>query len=195
MVPRTERNVLDAFIGEARAAQRLLVYAEQARKEGLPQIEALFRAVAASEAIHARRHFALLERAADTQTNLQQAFESEQEVNGVHYARMLQEAIEDGDRRAAKVFSEVRDVEELHERMYKRALDSLLADREVEYHVCLVCGYLHEGPTSDRCPVCRARAAKFERVGTPAQDPRQQLARTSLFPVFMPARAGSPPSE
>jgi len=194
MEPRTVKNVLDAFVGEARAHQRLLAYADRADREGLAQIAALFRAVAASEAVHARRHFALLERVADTQTNLERAFESEQLVNGVTYARMLLQAIEDGDGRAAKVFSQARDVEELHASMYKVALENLLADRTVEYHVCVVCGYLTEGEPHDRCPVCLARAAKFEPVEHVRTPAIQGVDTTSLFPVYAsPAPAPAEP--
>ncbi len=164
MKERTAKNVLDAFVGEARAVQRLLMYAKRADREGLPQIAALFRAVAASEGVHARRHFALLERVSDTQTNLEQAFESEQLVNGVHYKRMLAEALEDQERTASKVFSQARDVEELHARMYKRALENLMEEREADYRVCAVCGYLAEGEASEPCPVCGARADRFEPV-------------------------------
>jgi len=59
------------------------MFAKQAEKEGLPQIAHLFRAVAAAEGVHSRRHFALLESGADTQTNLEQTFQLETAVNGM----------------------------------------------------------------------------------------------------------------
>ncbi len=164
--PRTEANVLEAFIGEAQAVQRLLAYAARAQREQLPQIAALFRAVAASEGVHARRHFSLLERVSDTQANLEQAFQSERSVNGVHYTRMLREAVLDRERRAALVFSQVRDVEELHERMYKRALENLLEEREVDYHLCGKCGYLVEDGPVEPCPVCGLPADRFVLIAT-----------------------------
>ena len=51
--------------------------------------------MATAEGIHARRHFSLLESIADTQTNLEQAFQSENTVGGIHYIKMLQEAEEE----------------------------------------------------------------------------------------------------
>ncbi len=164
MKERTEKNVAAAFVGEARAFQRLLMYAKRADREGLPQIGRLFRAVAVSEGVHARRHFALLERVADTQTNLERAFESEQQVNGVYYARMLAEAHDDEEKGASIVFTQARDVEDRHAKLYKAALEHLMEDEEQSYTVCTVCGYIVEGEATEPCPVCNAPATRFVPV-------------------------------
>jgi rubrerythrin len=165
MKERTKKNVHDAFVGEAKAHQRLLAFAKKADDEGLPVIGKLFRAVAASESVHSRRHFGLLEAVADTQTNLEKAFQGEQLVNGVYYPQMIREAEEDEEKAAAIVFTQARDVEVEHEKLYKRALDHLMDEREdVEYYICAVCGHIHEGEPPDRCPICNAPKSKFERV-------------------------------
>lgn len=161
---RTGNNVHSAFVEEAKAHQRLLMFAKKAEEEDLPQIAHLFRAVATAEGIHSRRHFALLESVDDTQTNLEKAFQSETAVNGVHYPRMLREAEEDGEETAALVFSQARDVEEGHARLYKRALNNLIAETSTEYYVCKVCGHVAERKLPEKCPVCSAPKSKFERV-------------------------------
>ncbi len=161
---RTGNNVHTAFVEEAKAHQRLLMFAKKAEKEGLPQIAHLFRAVAAAESVHSRRHFALLESVADTQTNLEQAFQSETTVNGVYYPKMLQEAEEDGEKAATTVFSQARDVEAVHARLYKKALDHLIAEEFTEYYVCTVCGYTVERKPPEKCPVCDAPKPKFKKV-------------------------------
>jgi len=160
----TANNVHEAFVGEAKAQQRLLMYAKKAEQEDLPQIAQLFRAVAASEGIHARRNFALLEAVADTQTNLERAFQSEIAVNGVYYPKMLSEAEEDGEKVAAMVFSQDRDVEAEHAKLYKRALNDLIAQRFTQYYICPVCGYIAERDRPETCPVCGAPKASFEIV-------------------------------
>ena len=76
MKKRTANNVHLAFVGEAKANQRLLLFAKKAENEDLPQIAHLFRAVAAAEGIHAQRHFTLLESVKDTQSNLEQILAS-----------------------------------------------------------------------------------------------------------------------
>jgi rubrerythrin len=164
MKERTASNVHVAFVEEAKAHQRLLMFAKKAEDEELPQIAHLFRAVATAEGIHSRRHFAMLESVGDTQTNLEHAFQSETTVNGVHYPKMLQEAEEDSEETAALAFSQARDVEELHANLYKEALNHLIAQRTTEYHVCTVCGYIAEREPLENCPICGAAKTRFEKV-------------------------------
>jgi rubrerythrin len=164
MKDRTAGNVHDAFVGEAKAYQRLLMFAKKAGEEELPQIAHLFRAVATAEGVHSRRHFALLETVADTQTNLENAFQSERAVNGVHYLKMLQEAEQDGEETAALIFSQARDVEGEHANLYERALTDLIAQRSTDYFVCTVCGHIHEREAPETCPVCGAPREVFEKV-------------------------------
>lgn len=164
MKERTANNVHTAFVEEAKAHQRLLMFAKKAEEENLPQISHLFRAIAAAEGVHSRRHFALLESVADTQTNLERAFQTETSVNGIYYPKMLREAEEDSEEEAALVFSQARDVEAFHAKLYKKALNHLIAQRFTKYYVCTVCGYLAEGEPPQTCPVCGALSSKFERI-------------------------------
>ncbi len=164
MKQRTSTNVHTAFVEEAKAYQRLLMFAGKAGEEDLPQIAHLFRAVAAAEGVHSRRHFAMLESVSDTQSNLERAFQSEKIVNGVHYPEMLREAEEDGEEAAALVFSQARDVEEGHAELYKKALNDLIAQRSTEYYVCSVCGHIADGKPPETCPICGAPKSKFEKV-------------------------------
>ena len=161
---RTANNVHTAFVEEAKANQRLLMFAKKAEKEDLPQMANLFRAVAAAEGVHSRRHFALLGSVADTQSNLEQAFQSEIAVNGIHYPKMLQEAEEDDEKAAATVFSQTRDVEAIHTKLYKKVLDHLIAERFTEYYVCTLCGYIVEMKPPEKCPICNAPKSKFKKV-------------------------------
>ena len=164
MKERTANNVHDAFVGEAKAYQRLLMFAKKAEDENFPQIAHLFRAVATAEGVHSRRHFALLESVADTQTNLERAFQSESTVNGVYYLKMLKEAEEDGERAAALVFSQARGVEAEHAELYKKALGHVIAESSTEYYVCTVCGHISDGRIPEKCPICGALSSKFEKV-------------------------------
>ena len=161
MKEKTTKNVHEAFVGEAKAYQRLQEYAKKAEEEGFPQIAHLFRAIAASEGVHSRRHFRLLESISDTQSNMEQAFRQENAVNGVYYPKMLQDAEDEGEKAAALIFSQARDVEGVHIKLYRKALENLTEDRFVDYYICGVCGYVHEGKPSDPCPVCNAAVDKF----------------------------------
>ena len=154
-----------AYVAEAKAYQRLLLFAKKAEDEELPQIAHLFRAVASAESVHARRHFMQLEGSiSDTQTNLEISFQKETGVARVEYVQMLREAEEDGEQAAALVFSQARDVEDVHAKLYKRALDHLIAQRTTEYYLCQICGYVVDGKLPDNCPIFGAPSSKFTKV-------------------------------
>ncbi len=166
MGEKTSRNLHTAFAGEAKAYFRLLAYAEKARDEGLPQVAALFRAVAEAERVHAQRNLALLGEVVvrDSESNLRASFEREERASGVFYPQFIRDAEEEGDRPAAFSFSQARDVEDEHAALYKRALDHLLADTQPAYYVCQTCGYIVDGQVPEQCPVCGAGREEFRPV-------------------------------
>jgi rubrerythrin len=142
-----------------------MMFSAKADEENLPQIAHLFRAVAASEGVHARRSFALLEGSVkDTQSNLEQAFQSESRVAQVEYSKMLREAEEDEHGAVAVLFSQAKDVEETHAKLYKKALDHLIAQRQTAYYLCTVCGFVADGKKPESCPVCGASASSFRAI-------------------------------
>jgi rubrerythrin len=166
MGEQTQRNLYEAFVGEAKAYHRLLAFGRQAEEEDYPQIAKLFRAVAAAEGVHVERHLRLLGEAVvqDTEENLRSSFERETTVNQVYYPKFIRQAEEEGERAAALTFSQARDVEEGHARLYKRALNAMLSDETHDYYVCRVCGYVAERAAPDRCPVCNAGQEHFGQV-------------------------------
>ena len=166
MKEQTQRNVYEAFVGEAKAYHRLLAFARKADEDDYPQVAKLFRAVAAAEGVHAERHLRLLGEAVvqSTEENLQSSFERESSVNQLYYPQFIHQAEEEGERAAALTFSQARDVEEGHATLYKRALSALLRDETHDYYVCPVCGYVAEREAPDQCPVCGAKREMFRAV-------------------------------
>ena len=165
MKTRTANNVHKAYVEEAKAHVRVLKFAERAEDDGFPQIAHMFRAVAVSERIHAGRHYGLLEGGVgDTDENLGRAFHSETGIAEVEYRRMLAEAHEDGEKVAALIFSQARDVEESHAGLYKRAMNHVIWERSTTYQICSVCGYVADGGAPDNCPVCGADRSQFQNV-------------------------------
>jgi len=163
---KTQRNLYEAFVGEAKAHRRLLAFARKADEEGYPDVARLFRAVAYAEGVHADNHLRLLGEAVvkSTEENLQSSFERESTINQVVYPRMIQEAEAEGDRRAALLFSRARDVEETHAVLYKGAIGCMLREEPCAYSVCDVCGYVTIGEPPDECPICGAKREKFVRI-------------------------------
>ena len=117
--------------------------------------------IAFSEEIHGTRDLRFLKEVRSTEENLQASFESETKVAGVAYDNFIRMARELGDEKAALLFSQARDVEETHAKLYKEAMNHLMEERTTTYHVCKVCGYISDGVLPDSCPVCGAKKEQF----------------------------------
>jgi len=154
-----------AYVGEAKAALRLKVFADKADKEGYPQIAKLFRVISFSEEIHGTRALKLLREVKSTEENLAASFESEQKVAGVAYDEFIKLAEKAGNKAAVLHFSQSRDVEEVHAKLYKEAMTHFLEARETTYYVCKVCGYVSDGVLPEECPFCGAKKEMFDRFG------------------------------
>ncbi len=149
------------YEGEAKAALRLKIFAKKADQEDLPQIAKLFRVIALSEEIHGERALRMLREIRDTDTNLKESFQSETRVAGVAYDSFIELAEELGNVPASTLFSNSRDVEDGHAKLYKHAMNDLIGERKTTYYVCQVCGYVSEGVLPETCPVCSAPKDQF----------------------------------
>ena len=49
----TEHNLKDAFAGESQAHMKYLAFADQAARDGFPQVALLFKAISFAEQVHA----------------------------------------------------------------------------------------------------------------------------------------------
>jgi rubrerythrin len=158
----TREALQQAYSGEAKAALRLKLYAEKAEEEGYPQIAKLFRVIASSEEVHGARALKVLKEIKTTEENLAESFESEQRVAEVSYDAFVKQAEAEGNRPAVLHFSQSKDVEETHAKLYKEAMNHMLEERETTYYVCQVCGYIADDILPDICPVCGAKREQFK---------------------------------
>jgi rubrerythrin len=149
------------YEGEAKASLRLKIFAKKAEQEDLPQIAKLFRVIAFSEEIHGERALRMLREIKDTDTNLKESFQSETRVAGVAYDSFIEIAEAVGDIPASTLFSNARDVEDGHAKLYRYAMNHLIGERETTYFVCQVCGYVSDGVLPETCPVCSAPKDQF----------------------------------
>lgn len=178
---KTEMNLLTAFAGESQARNRYTFFASVAKKAGFEQISALFLETAENEKEHAKRFFQFLEggdveiKAAypagiigDTAANLKAAADGEKMEWSKIYADFQKTAREEGYEEVAKVFKEIGEVEEQHEKRYRKLLENVRngtvfkKDRAVKWH-CRNCGYVHEGKEAPKeCPACAHPQAYYE---------------------------------
>jgi rubrerythrin len=161
LMSKTDTNLMDAFAGESQANRKYLAYAKQAEKEGLPQAARLFRAAAGAETIHAHAHLRLAGKIGTTMDNLKDALAGETHEFTHMYPEMIKDAEAEGRKAVLQYFGFVNAVEGEHADLYKKMLENGGKGPAVEYYICTVCGYTHEGPCTDKCPVCKAAASAF----------------------------------
>jgi len=149
------------YEAEAKAALRLRIFAKKADQEDLPQIAKLFRVIALSEEIHGERALRMLREIKDTEANLKDSFGAETAIAGVAYDHFVKLPTEAGDDAAVMIFSNSKDVEDVHANLYKKAMGHLMEERDTTYYVCQVCGYVSDGALPDICPVCSAPKDQF----------------------------------
>jgi rubrerythrin len=161
---KTEQDLQDAFAGESQANRKYLAFAEQADKEGHPQVAKLFRAAAAAETVHAHAHLRTLGGVASTLDNLQEAVSGETHEFKEMYPPMIEEAKAKGFKAAERTFTYANEVEKVHAGLYQKALTNLGNNEAVDYWVCKVCGQTLEAEPQGPCNVCKAAKTAFFKV-------------------------------
>ncbi len=160
----TQGNLQAAFAGESQANRKYLAFAAKAEAEGRPQIAKLFRAAAAAETVHAHAHLRNLKGVKSTRENLEEAVAGEVHEFQHMYPQMIEDAKAEGNKGAEVSFDYANKVEKVHADLYKKALDDLGKNEEVDYYVCQVCGMTVEKDAPDKGPVCGAPKASFRKM-------------------------------
>ncbi len=161
---KTEKNLQEAFAGESQANRKYLAFAKKAEEEGYPQVAKLFRAAAEAETIHAHNHLRVLGGIKSTRENLEAAISGESYEFQNMYPQMIADAEAEGNEDAKRSFTFANEVEKIHADLYKKALENLGKNEEVDYYVCQVCGNTVEGQAPDTCPVCGAKKEAFKKI-------------------------------
>lgn len=160
----TEKNLKEAFAGESQANRKYLAFARKADEEGYSPVARLFRAAAEAETVHALNHLRELGEIKTTRENLEAALNGESYEFQSMYPKMIEEAETEGNERAKNSFHLANEVEKVHAGLYKKALENLGRNEEVDYYVCQVCGNTVENEPPDKCPICGAPREMFKRV-------------------------------
>lgn len=165
-MPTTAENLKVAFAGESQANRKYLAFAKKAEKEGYPQIARLFRAAADAETIHALAHLQNMGGVGSTLDNLREAVAGETYEYTEMYPPMVEQAV--AERHKAKTMLDwANRVEKVHATLFKQALAALESGQDLskmDVYLCPVCGDVEFGVPPDKCPVCGAPAARFEKI-------------------------------
>jgi VIT1/CCC1 family predicted Fe2+/Mn2+ transporter/rubrerythrin len=119
---KTKVNLQIALAGEADTNRRYTAYGIRALQEGYPEIAQLFFEAAGAETVHAYSHLLALDAIGTTIENLRTAARGETSEIEQTYPRMIAEAEEEGDLRAAASFRLALDRERYHQQSFRRAL-------------------------------------------------------------------------
>ena len=167
---KTEKNLQEAFAGESMARNKYTYFASKAKKDGYVQIAAIFEETAANEKEHAKMWYKLLNggKVSDTVKNLEDAASGENFEWTDMYARMAQEAREEGFDEIDEKFEGVAAIEKEHEERYRKLLKNIndkkvfSKDGDVIWQ-CANCGHIVIGKQAPEiCPVCDHPQSYFQ---------------------------------
>ncbi len=180
---KTEKNLLASFAGESQARNRYTYFASVAKKAGFEQIAAIFLETAENEKEHAKMFFKFLEGGeveitaaypagviGDTVANLEASADGENLEWTKLYKEAAETAREEGFDDVASVFTEIAEVEEEHEKRYRKLIKNIQdgkvfeKDETVKWK-CRNCGYVHEGNEApEKCPACSHPQSYYEMM-------------------------------
>lgn len=164
---KTTEDLKAAFAGESQANRRYLFFAEKADKEGFAQVARLFRAVAAAETVHAKKHFEVMTGVGTTKENLINAIAGEFHEFAEMYPAFIKDAQKDNNIKAEVSFSRANEVEKIHHGLFEAAIKAIESNQtpaSQPYAVCGVCGYTAAGEAPEKCPVCGALRNLFQKI-------------------------------
>ena len=179
----TEKNLLKSFAGESQARNRYTYFASVAKKAGFEQIAGIFLETADNEKEHAKIFFEYLKgrdleitatypagKIGTTEQNLLAAAEGEKAEWGSIYPEFEKIARQEGFKQIADSFKEIAEVEEQHEKRYRKLLENVKGDKVFEKDKvvkwkCRNCGYEHTGTDApELCPACLHPQAYYEVI-------------------------------
>jgi rubrerythrin len=162
----TPDHLAEAFAGESQANQKYRSFAEQAEKDGFPNVARLFRTTAEAERLHAAGHLRAMSGVGATAANLQAAIEGETHEYTTMYPPMLAQAEADSHP-AKRMFGYAVKAEAVHAELYQQALAAVQAGKDLDasaIYLCPICGHIEFGKAPDSCPICSTRGDRYVQV-------------------------------
>jgi rubrerythrin len=161
------------------AHMRYMIWADQADRDGFPNVARLFRAISFAEQAHATGHFRVLRDApgafevlagagfglGKTADNLAGAVAGEEFEIAEMYPTYLEVARLQGEPAAVRSMEYALAAEKIHAAMYRNAKQSVDQGRDAaigRIQICGVCGHTLEGDAPDVCPVCGVKKPMFK---------------------------------
>lgn len=166
MKKMTEENLQASLAGESQAHVKYAAFAEQAEKEGQPNVARLFRAASYSEQVHATAHLRTLSGIGASADNLAAAAGGENFEIDEMYPAYIAVAQLQGEKGAERSMHRALETEKVHATLYKAAHEAMATGQDASTQllwVCPVCGFTMEGEPPDRCPLCNTPKDRFQK--------------------------------
>lgn len=174
---KTVANLKAAINGEATASAKYAAFAEQAAKDSLFAVEALFKATSQAEAIHVKNHQDVLAslgvtdyqpmvesfEVKSTPENLQAAIEGETYEFTTMYPGFIKDAETEKVQAALVSYNFAQDAEKGHAAIYADVLAKLSTPDVLAtaYYLCPKCGNTYAGTASESCELCQTPSEQF----------------------------------
>lgn len=183
---KTKENLMRAFAGESQARNRYTFAAQEAKKQNLHVVEAVFTFTADQEKEHAQVFYGLLKEEAGKNIEIDGAYpvdisqdiaqllrfaeHNEYEEHDDVYKHFSETAKEEGFQRIGMIFAQIAEIEKMHGERFARLAELLeqnklfVSDVETGW-MCLNCGHTFTGKQApEKCPVCEHDKGFFIRL-------------------------------
>jgi len=179
---KTAANLTEAYRFESNNSPLFSSYAEQAEKEGMPEVANFFRAISKTASIHADNFQKVLSAMGVTVTptqpviivktsklNIEDALKSVRIEAGIKYAEYLEQAKTDSEKGAVKELRWAKETEQQSLQLFVNVADALANENmnslPTFYWVCPKCGNLYDvADQENECSYCFTEKEKFLKI-------------------------------
>jgi rubrerythrin len=189
--PQTVESLKKRYVDEMHAYQKYVAYSHKAIDEDYPNIAHLFKALASSEAIHARNFERILSalsigaeelpavglvdfKIGRTKENIKHATQVEAEKIDNEYPAILARIKPEGYQNAITHITYAWKAEKQHHDLMIKIRNAatkwfgLLASRiegtSSRYYICHICGSTLIAPPKEQCPICGHSHTEYQEV-------------------------------
>lgn len=187
--PLTIEALKERYVDEIMAHRKYSAYSKRACAEGYPNIAHLFKALAASESVHARNFATLLSElginpkalpvsgkvdVASTRYNLKHAATVERDEIDRKYPKILEKIKPENHKKAIQYIRYAWEAEKQHRELIVKIQKAavrwfgILANRiegkDSHYYVCQICGSTLMEKSGDHCPICKKPMSEYRKI-------------------------------
>jgi len=159
-----EDDLKTAFESESQASMKYFSFAKRAEHEGLKNIAKLFRAAAEAEIIHASNHLRAMGLIKTSSDNVKVLLSEKGYASERMYQSMIEHAKTEGDSWSTKSLCYADEAGKVIARLFKNVLQNIGEEKEVDYYLCKVCGFVVENNIPEKCPICGSQKKVFKKI-------------------------------